>query len=167
MPITVPEFSDLPIIRSRSHAWGRTVLPLVRRIRAWMTNGTRKRKDIDLARARRIHMAYDPDRAQEWGGWHLPFADIVGGQPAAVFKAISSIIALLNGARGGLAHMLSAEQQAVAWGQCARYYAKWGAEMPERALAKTISLTFDPSAVERMPDIELLANMLNQLCHQP
>lgn len=62
------------------------------------TNST----DEPSTRYRRAFMFFDADNADNFTAYKLPFADVIDGQLRAVPRALSAIVAVLNGGRGGV-----------------------------------------------------------------
>jgi len=160
--IVVPDYSDLPVWPQRGRHFGRRYRAQLLRVRRWLTLGSMNPKDIHVDRLKQIVFAYDAADTEHWSTVHLRFADIINGRPYAIFNGIRIVVALINGARGGL-KVVTAEQQDKIWNQCALYYAKWAREMPERVAKKTISISLDQELVEHMTDEDLSKLMRDQM----
>lgn len=77
---------------------------------------------------RNAFMYYDPDNADNFSGYKLPYVDVVDGQMKAVPRAIFAIAAVLNGARGGVDIPESGIPAIKA--HVNRYYSKMGRDSP-------------------------------------
>lgn len=82
------------------------------------------------ARYKRAHVWFDPDAdAETKAAYKLPIANMVSGKLTAFFRGVSSAMAALNGARGGV-DIPEDERQAV-YNHLVRYYDKAGRDPPD------------------------------------
>lgn len=95
------------------------------RVREWATADD---DEIDWQRYRQAFFWYDPENADEFGGYKLPFADVQGGRLVAIWRGVVAAMAALNGARGGV-DIPEEDRQAV-YNHIVRYYEKVGREPP-------------------------------------
>ena len=117
-------FSLAPIGR----AWDATAA--VNRVRRWASSDGSGNKD--KMRWSRYGSAFgytNSDEADNFGGYKLPFVDIIGGEPKAVFRALTAAIAVLNGARGGV-DIPDTDRRGV-YNLISSYYKKFDREPPE------------------------------------
>ncbi len=59
-------------------------------------------EDAPTAAYKRAFMFFDADNADKFTAYKLPFADVIGGELRAIPRALSAIVGVLNGARGGV-----------------------------------------------------------------
>lgn len=94
-------------------AWkasGSTDLPLADQARPWDAQAAEKRvrawaggeDNMDWGKYAKAFFAVDTERREEFGGYKLPFADIVDGRLTAVPRGIFAVAAVLQGSRGGV-----------------------------------------------------------------
>lgn len=86
--------ADLPLT-SREREWDNTAAEA--RVREWAGG-----EDIDWTKYKEAHFWFDNDNSEEFGGYKLQFADIVGGELQAVPRAVFAVAGALQGARQGL-----------------------------------------------------------------
>lgn len=109
--------TDLPIA-DREHEWDADVADS--RVRKWA--GGPEKEDIDWAKYRRAHFWYNPDMAEDFGGYKLGFADVIDGKLTAIPRGIFAVAAVLQGGRGGVA--IPADDVDAVKARAARYYAR-------------------------------------------
>lgn len=80
-------------------------------------------------------MWYDVENPEDFGSYKLPYAKNVGGELKAVPKALSSIVAALNGARGGVS-IPDSDRNAVK-SNVTKYYKKMGKDDPFSSSSKS------------------------------
>lgn len=90
-------------------ASGKTSWPLADEDTAWDSGDAHKRimdwaggDDPDWSKVKSVHFWFDPEKDDTWGGFKLPFCDVIGGSVKAVPKAIYAVAGALNGSRGGV-----------------------------------------------------------------
>ncbi|MBC7107023.1 MAG: HK97 family phage prohead protease, partial [Firmicutes bacterium] len=118
----------------RSRNW-----PLAPRDRAWDADaaGDRVRRwaggpakeNIDWDKFRSCHLWYDEDDPENFGSYKLLYVDVIDGEPHVVFRALAAIIAVLNGARGGV-DIPAADREKV-YAEAAKQYRRFDEEPPE------------------------------------
>lgn len=90
---------------------GRTDWPLANRDRPWDADKARKRLvewatdedgNLDAAKMRSVHFWYDPEKPDNVTAYKLPFCDVIDGKVMAIPRAIFTVAAVLQGARGGV-----------------------------------------------------------------
>lgn len=74
---------------------GKTDLPLASRTRSWDADAAEDRvrrwasgDDVDWSRYRQAFFAYDDENADAFGGYKLPFADVINGELTAVPRGV-------------------------------------------------------------------------------
>jgi hypothetical protein len=86
----------------------------------------------------------DPAKKDSFGGYKLPFADVVGGKLTAVWGGVKAAMGAVLGARGGT--QLGGDKKA-AYGFLKSYYSKFGKDAPEfhsiEGFEKFLEETFD------------------------
>ena len=90
--------------------------------------------NIDFDVYKKAFFYYTGDGTKQ-GDYHLPFADVIGGDLKAVWNGVAAAMAALNGARGG-DPVEAADKEAV-YKQIGVYYKKFDKEQPE--LSKSIT----------------------------
>lgn len=85
-------------------------------------------EDSPSATYRNAFMYYDPDNADDFGAYKLPYVDVIDGEMKAVPRAIFAIAAVLNGGRGGVDIPESGIPAIKA--HVDRYYSKMGRDSP-------------------------------------
>jgi len=107
-------------------------LPLAERMHKWDANAAKKRianwaggpdkEDVNWSKYRKAFFWYDPEEADNFGGYKLPFTDIIGGNLTAIPKGIFAAVAVIQGARGGV-RLPSSDVNGVK-SHIEKYYAK-------------------------------------------
>lgn len=92
------------------------------RILAWAGG----KDNFSKSKMKEVHFRYDND-GSNITDYHLPFADIKGGKPVAIWNAIHAVASSLGGARGGLTHE---GDEAAIRSKVAHYYHKAGKTPP-------------------------------------
>lgn len=111
-------------------------LPLADRAMAWEADAAEARvrkwaggeEDMDWGKYRKAFFAYDDERADQFGGYKLQFADIVDGALRAVPRGVMAVAAALEGSRGGVD--LPQDVQNEIRQKVAAYYHKWDEQAP-------------------------------------
>lgn len=87
-------------------ASGKTSWPLADEGTAWDSGEAHKRimdwaggDDPDWSKVKSVHFWYDDEKADTWGGYKLPFADVLEGSVKAVPKGVYSAAGAVQGAR--------------------------------------------------------------------
>ena len=60
-------------------------------VKRWRRYCTGSDGEVDWAKFRRGFMWYDAEKADQMGGYKLPFVDVIGGKPYAIWRAILAI----------------------------------------------------------------------------
>lgn len=102
----------------------------VKAVKAWASDD---QGNIDFKKYRKAFFWVDPANADKQGGYKLPFATIVDGKLVAVWAAVAAVMAVLNGARGGV-DIPDADKAAV-YTQVKKYYAKFEKDVPDMTKA--------------------------------
>ncbi len=97
------------------------------RVRRWA--GGPEKENIDWAKYRSCFMWYDDEDPENFGAYKLLYADIIDGEPHVVFRALAAIVAVLNGARGGV-DLPRADREAV-YREAEKQYRRFDEEPPE------------------------------------
>lgn len=128
-------------------AWrasGRTDLPLASRTRGWDASAAEGRArswaggdEINWARYRQAHFAYDDENADAFGGYKLPFADVIDGELTAVPRGIFAAA----GGRGVNSADLPEDVRAAIRRKINGYYRRMASEFED----DTIQSPFDKS----------------------
>jgi len=87
-------------IADEGHAWD--VSGAKSRIAKWASDGSGDKDKVSWTKYKRAFGYYDPDKSEEFGGYKLPFADVIDNSLKAVWKGCAAVVAALNGARGGV-----------------------------------------------------------------
>lgn len=96
------------------------------RVREW-AGGDDKDK-INWKKYQRAFVICDKDESESFGGYHLPFADIVDGKLKAVPRGVMAAGGALQGARGGMNAPENVKASAKTF--LAKYYKKMGKDAP-------------------------------------
>jgi hypothetical protein len=118
MPVT--RFGDLPLA-DRSRRWDGAAAE--KRVRKWAGA-----EDGPNAKYRRAHLWHEAGKDDQFTGYKLLIADIVGGELTAVPRAIIAAAGIVDGARGGL-DVPDADRPKLRR-HLARYYAKMNEQPP-------------------------------------
>jgi hypothetical protein len=101
-------------------ATGATNLPLSDRGRAWDASGADKRvrswagaSDAPNAKYGRAFFWKDSSGGDSFGDYKLGFADVVGGTLTAIFRGVTAVAGVLQGARGGVQGVSDAEKASI------------------------------------------------------
>ena len=97
------------------------------RVREWA--GGPDKESIDWARYRKRFAWYDPDNAEDFGGYKLPIADVIDGELRAVWRGVAAAMGALLGSRGGV-DIPDGDRKSV-YNHLAKCYAKFDKEVPE------------------------------------
>jgi hypothetical protein len=111
-------FQDLPIDTASDWSWD-----------AAAQNAILGDGGDDWDRYKKAHVWFDPDKPDTKDGYKLPIAKMIDGKLTCVWRAVTSAMAVLNGARGG-ADIPETDRQ-KAYDHLVRYYAKAEEEPPE------------------------------------
>ena len=88
-------------IADEGHAWDASGAKS--RIAKWASSdGSGDKDKVSWTKYKRAFGYYDPDKSEEFGGYKLPFADVIDNSLKAVWKGCAAVVAALNGARGGV-----------------------------------------------------------------
>lgn len=116
----VVPFQDLPLA-DKNTPWDADAA--VARVRKWAGGD-----EIDWNKYRKAFLWYDEEKADTFGAYKLPIADVIDGELRAVPRAIFAAAAALQGARGGV-DVPDSDMPALRR-HVARYYAKMGLTAP-------------------------------------
>ena len=108
----------------------------------------------------------DPNNKESFGGYKLPFADIVDGKLTAVWGGVKAAMGAVLGARGGT--QLGGDKKA-AYGFLKSYYSKFGKDAPEfhslegfeKFLEETFDIPFDTDTDNQPKDAA--SNMVERI----
>lgn len=89
--------------------------------------GGPKKEDINWSTYAKGFVYCDPDMKEEFGGYKLPFADVVDGKLTAIWGGVSAAMAAVHGSRGGVEGV----DKDAAHNFLASYYKKFDKEVPE------------------------------------
>ncbi|WP_214323121.1 hypothetical protein [Nonomuraea sediminis] len=112
--MTVTQFQDLPLA-DRGREWDSAAAD--RRVRKWAGA-----EDKPNEQYRKAFLWYDGSRADEFGAYKLPIADVVDGELKVVPHAVMSAGGVIDGARGGVD--LPEDEIGRVKSHLAKYYAK-------------------------------------------
>jgi HK97 family phage prohead protease len=84
-----------PLHSDRSRAWSASDADS--RLRAWAGGDS-----IDWTKYASVHFWVDPDMRQQFGGYKLPFCDVVDDKVQAIWRGVSACAAAIQGSRGGV-----------------------------------------------------------------
>jgi hypothetical protein len=118
--VTVVSFQDLPL-GNRNRRWDGTAAE--KRVRKW--SGA---QDEPNQKYRRAHVWYDRDAKDNFTGYKLLIADVVGGELTAMPRAIMAAGAVMQGSRGGID--LPEQDISRVQSHLAKYYRKLGETPP-------------------------------------
>ena len=112
-----------------------TTLPVADKDVAWSASEAIERvrkftgsEDAPTAKYRRAFMFFDAENADKFTAYKLPFADVIGGELRAIPRALSAIVAVLNGGRGGV-DIPDADKTKIK-GIVTQYFKKMGRDAP-------------------------------------
>ena len=112
----------------------------VQRLRKWASSdGSGRKETIDWEKYRRAFAWYDPEHADDFGGYKLPHHDIVDGRLCVVWRGVVAAMQVLLGARGGVD--IPEEDRLGVYRHLAGHYRQFGREPP----------AFHESSVSRSP----------------
>lgn len=95
------------------------------RIRRWA--GGPDKEELDWERYRSCFLWYDSEDPENFTSYKFPYVDLLDDGPRVVFRALSAIIAILNGARGGT----NIPDREAVYREAARQYRRFDEEPPE------------------------------------
>jgi HK97 family phage prohead protease len=131
------------------------------RIRVWA--GGPDAKNINWKKYSQAFLWFDPSNSADIKGYKLIIADLIDGKPKAVYKAVTSVMAILNGARGGAQGVTDAERATIYRKHIVPYYQKFGDTAPSLR-------SMDELLVEAREESEeyaqLLASLLEDIDNQ-
>lgn len=120
---------------------GKTDWPLADRDRSWDADAARKRLvewatdengNLDAAKMRTVHFWYDGNNPDNVTAYKLPFCDVIDGKVMAVPRAIFTVAAVLQGARGGVD--IPEEDKAKVRRKVESYYARMRREFNDDSI---------------------------------
>ena len=118
--MSVTAFQDLPMA-DRDREWDGAAAE--KRVRTWAgATGAPTEK------YRQAHVWYDRDRKDNFTGYKLLIADVVGGRLVAVPRGVMAAAAVMQGSRGGV--QLPQQDIPRVKSHLAKYYAKLGEPAP-------------------------------------
>ena len=118
--MAVTSFQDLPLA-DRDREWDGTAA--AKRVRRWA--------DADEepnAKYRDAHVWYDADKKENFTGYKLLVADVIGGELKAVPRGVMAAGNVMQGSRGGVD--LPEKDIARVKSHLAKYYKKMGEDPP-------------------------------------
>ena len=118
--MAVTPFKDLPLA-PRDHEWDGDAAE--KRVRAWAGA-----QDEPNEKYRDAHVWYDSDKKDNFTGYKLLIADVVGGKLVAVPRGVMAAGAVMQGSRGGVDLPRSDVDRVKS--HLAKYYAKMDDEPP-------------------------------------
>lgn len=114
---------DWPLA-SRDRGWDAAAAEA--RIRSWA--GGPDKESVDWERYRSCFLWYDEEAPDNFTSYKFPYVDIIGDGPKVVFRALSAIIATLNGGRRG-PNIPRSDREGV-YREAARQYRRFDEEPP-------------------------------------
>jgi len=114
---------DLPI--NDKGSWDATAAS--RRVRSWA--GGPDKDDVDWKKYGKCFVWVNPEDKESFGGYKLPFADIMDGKATAVWGGVHNAMAAVLGARGGV--NLSDDQRQQCYNFLKGYYKKFDKPAPD------------------------------------
>ncbi len=121
---TATSFGNLPLY-DREAPWDGSAAKSA--VAKWASSdGSGDKDKMDWPKYRKAFFWYDPDTADSFGGYKLPFATITDGTLKAVPKGVESAAGVMQGAMGGVS-IPESEREAVK-SHIARYYSKMASE---------------------------------------
>jgi phage head maturation protease len=152
-------------------------LPLADKGRAWDAAGAQRRvakwagydgsdKDtVNWRKYRKAFVLYDPDNSEEFQGYKLPIADVIGGSLKAVPRGIYAAAVVLQGGRGRLQEFDDGDIEG-AKRHISKYYKKMGEVAPwdreedswtpeEEEIARELGLLEEPTEEATEDSVEL------------
>ena len=118
--MSVTAFQDLPMA-DRDREWDGAAAE--KRVRTW-AGAT----EAPTEKYRQAHVWYDRDRKDNFTGYKLLIADVVGGRLVAVPRGVMAAAAVMQGSRGGV--QLPRQDIPRVKSHLAKYYAKLGEPAP-------------------------------------
>jgi len=156
----VVPYQDLPAHEDEDYRWSASAAR--KRVAAWASSdGSGDKDTIDWDRYRKAFFWYDTAEPENFGSYKLGYADVVGGTLKAIWRGVAAVVAVLQGARGGV-DIPQADQDRI-WGQCARYYKKWGKEMPEKTVAGLIWHEGEEDFVKMEAELDMCVERIERL----
>lgn len=141
-------FADLPIDEDLERPWDASAAEA--RVRKWAGGD---KENMDWAKYRKAFFWYDPENAENFYAYKLPFADVINGELRAVWRGVRAAMAALLGARGGVD--IPASERRDVYDHIVRYYKKFDKEPPEfRLLSEDEVLGKGGLTVERKKKVE-------------
>lgn len=128
---SVISYQDFPLT-SRDTSWSGPDSEL--RVREWAGGKEGSSEGIDWAKYAQCFLWHsdDDDEAQSLSGYKLGYVDIIDGKPVVVPKAIFTIAAVLEGARGGV-DVPEADEEKLQK-HVERYYKKMASEFDDESI---------------------------------
>ena len=118
--MAVTSFQDLPLA-DRDREWDGTAAE--KRVRRWADA-----EDEPNAKYRDAHVWYDADKTENFTGYKLLVADVIGGELKAVPRGIMAAGNVMQGSRGGVD--LPEKDIDRVKSHLAKYYKKMGEDPP-------------------------------------
>lgn len=130
-----------------------------KRVRRWA--GGPDKDDINWSKYRQAFVWEDPEDKENFGGYKLPFADVIDDSLKAVWRGVAAAMGAVLGARGGVD--IPEGDRKKAYNFLASYYEKFDKEPPEfKALNEEVeeSETNEPEAPD---EVAILAERVDEL----
>ncbi len=124
---TATSYQNLPLYE-RNVAWDGSAAKSA--VAKWASSdGSGDKDKMDWPKYRKAFFWYDPETADSFGGYKLPFAAVTDGTLKAVPKGVESAAGVMQGAMGGV-NIPESERDAVK-SHIARYYSKMASEFKD------------------------------------
>lgn len=109
-------------------------------LRKWASSdGSGTKEKMNWGKYKSGFAYYDANDKENFGSYKLPIADVIDGSPKVVFAALSAVVVVLNGGRGGV-NIPSGDKQKI-YNTVSFYYKKFDKEVPP--LKKDGDMSFD------------------------
>ena len=144
---TISGAKDLPLDQTTS--WDAAAAEA--RIRKWA--GGPNKENVDWSKYGKAFVVVDPANKENFTGYKLPFADVIGGTLKATRGGVINAMRAVLGARGGV--NLSEGERKAAYNFLASYYKRFDMEPPEYKTADEEEEAIKTIIDELVKDIDL------------
>lgn len=129
----------------------------IRSLRKWASSdGSGDKDKINWAKYRQGFAWYDPDHADDFGGYKLPHHEVIDGELCVVWRGVAAAMAALMGARGGV--QIPDKDRRGVYNHLAKHYKQFDKQPPSFEAVEKLAKADDINkAVNELSDEDVKA----------